>query len=327
LIPVFLGVSIFAFTLSHCVGDPIAVYVTEQTPRWLYERIREKYHLNDPLYVQYIYWLKGIAEGDWGMSRAEGRSVVDCVREYFPATFELAIFSLIFSLAIGIPLGIISAVKKDKPIDHGTRIFALTGVSIPIFWLGLMLQFILFYQFKVLGLPYFPQGHRYSIFVSVNKITGLVLLDSILTGNVVAFTDALWHIVMPAFCLGYMTSALITRMMRSSMLEVLRQDYITLARSKGLPERIVIYKHALKNAMVPTVTVTGIAFGGLLSGAVLTETVFSWPGLGRWATFAIQTMDFAAIMGFIILVSFIYVLVNLIVDILYAMLDPRVRYG
>jgi len=332
LIPVLLGVTLIAFTLSHVIGDPVAAYVTEKTPDWQVQQIRRAHHLDQPIYVQYFYYLADLLRGDWGLSRAANdRPVIDVIGEFFPATLELTIVAIAFSLALGIPFGIISAVRKDKPIDHGTRVFALTGVSMPIFWLGLLLQYIFFYEFKVAGLPWLPSGSRADEFVilehPLQRVTGLYLVDSLLTGNTWVFFDSLTHLIMPGFCLSYVTLALIMRMMRSSMLEVLRQDYITLARSKGLSERVVIYKHALKNAMIPTVTVTGIAFGGLLAGAVLTETVFSWPGVGRWSTSAILRTDFAAIMGFTILVAVVYVTVNLVVDVLYAALDPRIRYG
>lgn len=332
LIPVLLGVTLIAFTLSHVVGDPVAAYVTEKTPDWQVQQIRRAHHLDQPIYVQYFYYLADLLQGNWGLSRAANdRPVIEVIGEFFPATLELTIVAIAFSLALGIPFGIISAVRRDKPIDHGTRVFALTGVSMPIFWLGLLLQYIFFYEFKVAGLPWLPSGSRVNEFVilehPLQRITGLYLVDSLLTGNTWVFFDSLTHLIMPGFCLSYVTLALIMRMMRSSMLEVLRQDYITLARSKGLSERAVIYKHALKNAMIPTVTVTGIAFGGLLAGAVLTETVFSWPGVGRWSTSAILRTDFAAIMGFTILVAVVYVTVNLVVDVLYAALDPRIRYG
>ncbi|MGY5856044.1 MAG: ABC transporter permease, partial [Candidatus Thorarchaeota archaeon] len=224
---------------------------------------------------------------------------------------------------------IISATKKDQKVDHFTRIFSLAGVSMPIFWFALMLKYIFFYQFTVLGLPNLPGGERYTFvtFGTFDYITGFLLIDSLLVGNIRLFIDALRHLIMPAFCLGYLTLAIITRMMRSSMLEVLKEDYITLARSKGLTERIVIYRHALRNALIPTVTVIGLAFGGLITGAVLTETIFQWPGLGRWAVRAILFSDIAAITGFTLLVALIFVTANLVVDLVYGVLDPRIRFG
>jgi peptide/nickel transport system permease protein len=332
LIPVLFGVSILTFSLSHIVGNPVAAYVTEQTPDWAVEAIIAQHHLRDPIPLQYFYYIIDLFRGDWGYSTAGHQPALDCVLDFFPATFELSLVAIIITIGLGIPIGVISAVKKDKPLDHGTRIFALSGVSMPVFWFALILLYIFYYTFKINGLPYLPQGNRLDqtragIDYPVTVVTGLYLIDSILTLNMSMFIDALWHIILPAFCLALVNMALVVRMMRSSMLEVLRQDYITMARSKGLSERVVIYKHAMRNALIPTLTVSGLIFGGLLSGAVLTESIFSWPGMGRWATFAIITMDFGGIMAFVLVIGVIYVLVNLIVDILYGVLDPRIRYG
>ena len=333
LVPVLFGVTLVTFSLSHVIGDPVAAYVTsEQIPE---ERIRQiivAHGLDKPIYEQYLYYLRDLLSGDWGISRSDSnRPVIVSIANYFPATFELTLVAITISLVVGIPLGIVSATRKDKSVDHAIRIFSLTGVSMPIFWLALIMQYVFFYQLKLLRLPNLPQSQRVDQFVlldnPLDRITGLFLFDSFVTGNFAVFFSALLHIIMPAFALSYISLALITRMMRSSMLEVLRQDYITLARSKGLTERMVIYRHALRNAMIPTVTVAGLAFGGLLSGAVLTETVFAWPGVGRWSTSAIVRDDIASIMGFMILVSAIYVLANLLVDLLYAALDPRIRLG
>ena len=215
-------------------------------------------------------------------------------------------------------------------VDHVTRLFSLAGVSMPIFWFALMLKYVLFYQLTIMGLPHLPPGERYSLinFRSFEYTTGFILVDSLLfAGDLRLFIDGVLHLIMPAFCLGYLTLAIITRMMRSSMLEVLKEDYITLARSKGLTERIVVYRHALRNAMIPTVTVIGLAFGALITGAVLTETIFNWPGLGRWAVRAIFFSDLAAINGFTLLVALVLVSANLIVDLVYGTLDPRIRFG
>ena len=266
--------------------------------------------------------------GDWGYSRTARMNVTNAIAVKLPATIELSLFAMVFAVILGIPLGIISATRKDKPVDHVTRIFALAGVSMPIFWFALILKYIFYYQFFMWHLPYLPEGGRYSLTtINYTPITNFLLIDSLITGNFVLFFDAIIHIIMPAFALGYLTLAVITRMMRSSMLEVLKEDYITLARSKGLRERVVIYKHALRNAMIPTVTVIGLAFGGLMTGAVLTETIFSWPGLGMWSTRAILTSDIPSINAFTLLVALIFVSANLIVDLVYGALDPRIRYG
>jgi peptide/nickel transport system permease protein len=334
LIPVLIGISLITFTLSHMIGDPVAAYVTEGsiekvTPERI-QAIIKAHGLDQPIYVQYAYYIRDILQGDWGISKADAnRPVTQSISTYFPATMELTITAVTLSLALGIPLGIVSATKKDKLTDHAARIFSLTGVSMPVFWFGLMLQYVFFYTLKVNRLPSLPLAGRVNQMLvtatGFRPITGLYILDSILQGNLAVFADALLHLILPAFALAYISLALIARMMRSSMLEVLRQDYITLARSKGLPERVIIYKHALKNAIIPTVTVAGLAFGGLLAGAVLTETVFNWPGMGRWSTSAILRDDIAAIMGFTLVIAVVYVFANLIVDLMYAALDPRIR--
>jgi peptide/nickel transport system permease protein len=230
------------------------------------------------------------------------------------------VVSLIFSLIFGIPLGIVAATRRDKPIDHITRIFSLIGVSIPIFWLGLIL--VLLFYFKM-GL--FPAGGRLSPFLSPPEgSTGIYLLDSLLTLNWPVFRNSLWHLFLPALCLSLAIMGVISRMTRSSMLDVLSQDFIRTAEAKGLPRWMVVYKHALRNALIPVITVVGVMFGRLIAGAVLTETIFSWPGMGLYTVHSILYLDFQPIMGFTILVAFFYVAVNLLVDIFYGVFDPRV---
>ena len=327
-IPVIIGVLAITFVLSYVVGNPIALYTTERTPASAIPGIMAEHGLNQPIYIQFFFYLRDLASGDWGYSRTARMNVTAAIAVKLPATIELSLFAMIFAVVLGIPLGIISATRKDKPVDHVTRIFALAGVSMPIFWFALILKYIFYYQFLVWHLPYLPEGGRYSLTtINYTPITNFILIDSLITGNFVLFFDAIIHIILPAFALGYLTLAVITRMMRSSMLEVLKEDYITLARSKGLRERVVIYKHALRNAMIPTVTVIGLAFGGLMTGAVLTETIFSWPGLGMWSTRAILTSDIPSINAFTLLVALIFVSANLIVDLVYGALDPRIRYG
>jgi peptide/nickel transport system permease protein len=330
-IPVVFGVLTITWFLSYVVGDPLAMYVTERTPDEALPGIIAQHGLDQPPVVQYFIYLSNLFQGDWGVSTSTGadQPVLVVLARLFPATIELAIVAMIFAILLGIPLGIISATKKDKAADHITRVFALTGVSMPIFWFGLMLKYLFFYQFSIWDLPSLPGGDRYNIRrFSYTPTTGFLLIDSLaFEQNPYLFTDALVHLIMPGFCLGYITLAIITRMMRSSMLEVIKEDYITLARSKGLAERVVIYKHALRNALIPTITVIGLAFGGLITGAVLTETIFNWPGLGRWAVRAILNSDMAAINGFTLLVAFIFVIANFIVDMVYGVLDPRIRFG
>lgn len=331
-IPVIFGVLTITWFLSYVVGDPLAMYVTERTPDAAIPGIIRARGLDAPLVVQYFLYLTALFQGDWGVSTTTGadQPVLTVLARLFPATIELSIVAMVIAIVLGIPLGIISATRKDKAADHVTRVFALIGVSMPIFWFGLMLKYVLFYQLSVWDLPHLPGGDRYNFraFGSWQPTTGFLLIDSLLfEHNPALFLDAVVHLIMPAFCLGYITLAIITRMMRSSMLEVIKEDYITLAKSKGLSERVVIYKHALRNALIPTVTVIGLAFGGLITGAVLTETIFNWPGLGRWATNSILNSDIAAINGFTLLVAFIFVIANFIVDMIYGVLDPRIRFG
>jgi peptide/nickel transport system permease protein len=332
IIPVIFGVLVISFILSHSMGDPIYAYVTPHTPRWEYDIIRQQHHLNDPLPIQFLYYIVGLFQGDWGYSTTASLPVTEAIANYFPATMELAIVAIIMAVAIGIPVGIQSAIKKDRPVDHALRIFSLSGVSMPIFWFALMLQVILSYGLLVSGSPfYFPFYQRGSTdtlsFMSQHRITGLYLIDSLLGGRFDVFLDSLWHLILPCFCLAFSMLAGISRMMRSSMLEVMKQDYIILARSKGLTERVVIYRHAMRNALIPTVTVGGLMFAGLLGGAVLTETIFAWPGIGRWATGAMLNTDIGGIMGFVLILGFVYAFANLVVDVMYGFLDPRVRYG
>ena len=258
--------------------------------------------------------------------------MTDALRDYFPGTIELTITAMIICVLLGIPLGIISAIKKDKWPDHIVRIFSLTGISIPVFWFALILQYVFYLKLSWLplggrldagvppptfNLPFLPDIHS----------TGLYVLDSLLGGQWDTLTMALLHLVMPAFCLAFIQLAVIARMTRGSMLEAMTQDFVRTARSKGLSERVVIFKHALRNAMIPTTTVIGLMFGGLLSGAVLTETIFYWPGIGRYSTHAIIGLDYPSIMGFTLIIALVYIFTNLLVDIIYAYLDPRIKYG
>jgi len=329
LIPVLVGVSLIVFILMGFQGPRWTAYITtEKVTQGQIWAIEEKYHLNDSELEQYGYWLKGVVTGDWGYSKVGKDYVVDVIKDKFPATFELTLVSMSLAVLIGVRLGTISAVKRNKPVDHLTRSISLIGVSIPIFWLGLLLLNLFFLQ-----LGWAPAGGRlsdeymysYSNTPVLKEVTGFYLIDSLLMMNLDIFLDVVWHLLLPAITLSFGTIALLTRIMRSSMLEVLNQDYVKTARSKGLPERVVINKHVRKNALIPTTTVTGMAFGGMLAGAVLTESIYTWPGLGRWSTSAITGNDPAAIMGFTMFIAIVFTLANLIVDIMYVYLDPRVR--
>jgi peptide/nickel transport system permease protein len=325
LIPVLIGVTIITFVISHVIpADPAIAFAggPKAQPETI-ERIREELHLNEPLYIQYFYYLNDLIHFNLGKSYLESRPVTEALSQYFPATFELTIIAMLISVPLGIIGGIISAIRRNKLSDQITRFIAIIGYSLPIFWLALMFQYLFAFLFPIL-----PLEGRLAIGLSApQSITGLYILDSILTGNVETFGSSLYHIFMPAFTLGFATLALILRMTRSSMLEVMGMDYIRTARAKGLSERKVIFKHALRNALIPTVTVSGLQFGALLGGAVLTESIYNWPGMGRFAANAVLGLDFNSVMGFTLVVAIIYVIANLVVDLLYAVIDPRVKLG
>jgi len=317
-------VTLLTFTISHVIpGDPIRATLGPYPSAEAVQELKKKWGMDRPVYIQYFRYMENLVKGDLGTSFQTSRSVKEDLMHYFPATFELTTVSLIFALLLGIPLGIIAATKRDRWIDHGTRVFSLIGVSMPIFWLGLILLLLFYFR---LGL--FPAGGRLSPSLSPPAgLTGFYLLDSLLTMNWRVFWNCLWHILMPSVCLCLANLGVISRMTRSSMLDILNQDFIRTAEAKGLPRRLVIYKHALRNAMIPVITVIGVMFGRLIAGAVLTETIFSWPGMGLYTVQSILYLDFQPIMGFTMLVAFFYVSVNLGTDILYGLVDPRVVLG
>ncbi len=324
LIPVMLGLSVIVFALTRVGGDPAALYITERMTDAQKLAIYHKYGFDQPVWVQFERWLLGALQGDLGFSKTVSLPVTAAIATFFPATFELTTVSIIIAVVVAIPLGIVSAKRRNEPIDHASRVFALAGVSIPIFWLAIMLQFIFYFSLR-----WFPSGGRFDpylgLYFQIPHPTGFYTIDSLLAGNLSAFFDAIYHLVLPSIALSYVSMAIITRIMRSSMLEVLGAEYIKSARAKGLTEKLVVRRHAVRNALIPTTTVIGLSYGGLLGGAVLTETVFSWPGLGMWSVNAALNRDLAAVLGFTLLAAIVYVLVNLVVDITYAYLDPRIR--
>jgi peptide/nickel transport system permease protein len=327
LIPVLLGITVVVFTLTRLGGDPAAMYYSHNMTLAQKALIRHSLGLDQDIITQYFSWLGQIVQGNWGVAATQGdQPVLSTIFLFFPATFELALVSMFITVPVGIYMGTLSAVRRDKPIDHTTRVLALIGVSLPIFVLALLLQYIFYFSFHLLPAvgQYDPVLFiRYSS--SWHNYTNFFLIDALLNDNLTMFWDGLLHIILPAIALSLSSLALITRLMRSSMLEVMNLDYVKTARSKGLPENVVLKKHARRNALIPTTTVVGLMFGGLLGGAVLTETIFSWPGLGSWATRAMTVFDSASIMGFVLFTSIIFVLANLIVDISYVFLDPRVK--
>jgi peptide/nickel transport system permease protein len=319
-----LGVLVITFFVSHVIpADPVGAILGPQAPPELIERIRHELGFDKPVHVQFYIYLKNILHGDLGASLRTQNPVIEDLRRFFPATIELATTALIIGVFLGIPLGILSAVRKDKLSDHIARVFSLIGLSMPVFWLALVLLLIFYYRLEWLPGP----GRVDSYIFPDEPITGLLLLDSLLHRDFEVFFNALKHLILPAFVLGYFSTAAIVRITRSSMLEVMNLEYIQTARVKGLREQVVIYRHALKNAMIPTTTIIGLTYGSLLEGSVLTETIFSWPGLGRYMTSAFLFLDFSAVMGGTLLIAFIFSLANLIVDILYAFLNPRIRFG
>ncbi|MGH2425676.1 MAG: ABC transporter permease [bacterium] len=320
---VLLGVSVLTFFIAHVVpGDPVLVALGEHAREEQIVAYRRAYGLDRPVPVQYAVYLSRLTRGDLGISIRTRRPVADDLREFLPATIELSGAAWLVALLLGIPAGILSAVFKDRIFDHLSRLGALIGASFPVFWLGLLLLGAFYYRLRWL-----PGPGRLDVVISPPPLrTGLLLVDALLAGDGEALRNALRHLVLPALTLGLFSTAVIARMTRSAMLEVLYQDYIRTARAKGLREGRVVALHALKNAMIPTLTIIGISFGSLLSGAVLTETIFAWPGLGRYATASAISLDFPAVMGVTLVVAVVYTQVNLVVDLIYARLDPRVRY-
>lgn len=321
---VMIGVSIITFALSHLVpADPAVVALGDHATDAQINAFREKYALNKPVPEQYWIYVTNLAKGDLGTSLRTRRPVAADLRDFFPATFELSLTALILSILIGVPAGVVSATARNRLPDHFVRILSLIGGSVPIFWLGLIL--IGFFYGR---LGWLPGGARIDKFIPPPPhVTGLFTVDSLLAGNLKAFGSSLQHLLLPALALGYFSTAIIARMMRSSMLEVLNREYVLSARARGLRQGRVIWHHAVSNALIPTVTTVGVTFGSLLSGAVLTETIFSWPGLGRYATNSAISLDFPAVMGVTLLAALVYTATNLIVDIGYHWLDPRIRHG
>ena len=347
LIPTLLGVTILVFLFIHLIpGDPAIVMLGEHAAVENVERIREQLGLNKSLFLnlnavalvfrgeisvgegfkgffdsQYFGFLGRLLQGDLGKSVHEHTPIADLLKLKFPATVELSLLAMVFALTVGIPAGIISATRRNSVFDNMSMIGALVGVSMPIFWLGLML--IYFFGVK-LGLM--PTYGRFPVDLSLKTVTGLNILDSIIAGNSQALGLALKHLAMPSIALGTIPMAIIARMTRSAMLEVLQQDYIRTAYAKGLRERTVIIRHALKNAFLPVITVIGLQVGGLLAGAVLTETVFSWPGMGKWVYDAILARDYPVVQVAVLVITLVVAVVNLAVDVSYTYLDPKIRY-
>jgi peptide/nickel transport system permease protein len=316
--------TLVVFLITNTVpGDPVLAQLGDQAasdPAFVAEW-RHEYGLDRPLWERYFIFLKDLSRGDLGRSIHSQRPVLDDIEEYTPATLELATVAFILTLIVGIPLGVLAAVKRDSWIDHVARVISLLGVSSPTFWLAFILLAVFYGYFQIAPGP----GRLDSIALPPPTVTGSYLIDSALAGDWDTFQDAAAHLVLPSIVLAAATIGLITRTTRASMLETIRQDYVRMGRAKGLGEWRVILGHVLPNALVPVVTLGGLAYANLLTGAVLTETVFAWPGLGRYTFLSAAALDFPAIMAITLIVAVTYLVVNLLTDISYAVLDPRVR--
>jgi len=342
LIPVLLGIIIVTFAMLRLIpGDPAQIMLGERATIDQVEAFRERMGLNEPMIVQFGRYLSDVVRLDFGRAITTNRPVLEEVGQRFPATVELALGSMLFAVVFGISAGIIAAYKHNSFADVFVMLVALIGVSMPIFWLGLILMYI--FGFKLQWLP--PSG-RLTVGVELlpmakawgldsltgfwrdflDFFSGFYILDAILTGNWVALWDVIKHLILPSVALGSIPMAIIARMTRSSLLEVLGEDYVRTARAKGLRERAVLFRHAMKNALLPIVTIVGLQVGFLLGGAILTETIFSWPGLGRLVVNRILARDYPAVQGSVTFIALTFVLVNLIVDVSYAYLDPRISY-
>jgi len=323
LIPVLIGVLILIFLLIHFIpGDPAISMLGEKASKEQVAEIRESLGLNEALHIQFFRYVNRLFHLDMGRSILTRNQVLVEISNRFPATVELTIFAMIFAVGIGVPIGILSAINHNSWFDTLCMVGALIGVSMPIFWLGLMLIWLF-----AVNLGLLPSSSRLTIGIELNNITNLYILDSILQGNFKAFIDSLKHLILPSIALGSIPMSMIARMTRSSMLEVIKKDYIRTAYAKGLKNRVVIYKHALKNALIPIITVIGLQVGILLGGAILTETIFSWPGLGKFLIDAIYKRDYPTVQGVVLFFSLVFVLVNLFVDLLYTTVDPRIEYN
>jgi peptide/nickel transport system permease protein len=322
VVPVLLGVSVLVFSFVHMIpGDPALTMLGERATPEKVAEVRARLGLDRPIWQQYVLYFGNILHGDLGVSVVRGDPVTTDLLRRFPATVELALAAIVLAIAFGIPIGIGSAVWRNSLVDSLARLGALTGVSMPIFWLGLMLAWFFGVQLRVL-----PTGFRLESGTTFVPWTNFVMLDATLQGNWSALADALRHLVLPAVALATIPLAIIARMTRASMLDVLSREYIRTAEAKGLSRRAVILRHALRNALLPVLTVIGLQVGHLLAGAILTETIFSWPGIGLWVYEAIEARDYAIVQGASLFIAVIVVAVNLVTDLLYAAVDPRIKY-
>lgn len=323
IILTLFGLITVIFMVSRVApGDPARLAAGPDATEEMVEVMRTEFGLDKPLFVQYISYFKGLFRGNLGRSIRTRRFVLDDLIDFFPATFELTVFSLLFAVVVAIPFGVLCAVYRDRFLDHVARVFSVSGMALPMFWLALMLQLFLALRFDFL-----PLGGRLGMLTDApTKITHLFLVDSLLAGNWHAFQDALRHIILPAFVLSFPALASIIRVNRAEMLEVLSRDFITSARAHGISKIRIIGQYALKNALIPTMTMVGLRYGWMLGGTILVETVFDWPGIGLYAVQSAVYSDFQPIMGVTLLIGINFMVANLIIDLVYGALDPRVRY-
>lgn len=328
LIVVLIAITVVSFSFMKMLpGDAVSIRLGDHATPEAAKALRSELGLDKPWPQQLGIYLWDVAHGNLGNSLDDGQPVAQKLAQYFPATIELALAAMIVAVMLGVPIGILAAMRFRSAFDAGAMSLSLLGVSIPVFWLGWMLVYLLSVIPSHWGWNLFPVSGRISLQYDVRPITHLIVPDALLEGNVRAALDALWHLVLPAVTLGTIPLAIVAKITRSGMLEVLRSDYVRTARAKGLGEWAVVVRHALRNALVPIITIVGLQSGLLLGGAVLTETVFAWPGVGRLAFDAISNRDMPLIDGCILLFAATFVVVNAAVDILYAAANPRIRYG
>lgn len=326
VIPTFIGITLLTFAFVHMIpGDPVTIMAGERgISAERHAQVMAEMGLDKPLYQQYFRYVNGVLHGDLGISLKSRIAVWDEFVPRFKATLELGICAMLFAIAVGIPVGVLAAVKRGSIFDHTAVGISLTGYSMPIFWWGIMLIMLVSVQWDLT-----PVSGRVSDTVFLDDslpLTGFMLIDTLIWGEPDDFKDAVMHMILPAIVLGTIPLAVIVRMTRSSMLEVLGEDYIRTARAKGLSHMRVIVVHALRNALLPVITVIGLQVGTMLAGAILTETIFSWPGLGRWLMDALQRRDYPVVQGGVLLVAIMIILVNLLVDVLYGVVNPRIRH-
>lgn len=323
LLPVLIGMSLIVFFIIRLIpGDPTKLILGQRATQEAVERLTKQLGLDQPWYIQYFNYIEGIFSGNLGTSLRTGDPISNEIWPFFIATIELSLVAMIIAIIIGMNAGIISAWFQNSWFDYTAMVVALIGISMPIFWLGLMEQWLFSIE-----LGWLPSTGRENVRDPVTAITHFYLIDTLIQGNLDQFKVTLKHLILPAFALGTVSMAIIARITRSSMLEVMRSDYIRTARAKGMHMFWVVYKHGLKNAFIPVLTVIGLQMGILLGGAVLTETIFGWPGIGRYIYEAINFRDYPVIQTGILVVATFFVLINLIVDLLYAAIDPRIKYN